>query len=325
MYDVVTLGETMLRFTPPGFCRLGQATTMEIHVGGSESNTAIGLARLGRKVAWLSRLTNNPLGQHIESQIRLHGVDTSRVLWTDDHRVGLYFLEPGSPPRSSQVIYDRANSAFSHFDASQLPAELFQPGVAKWMHVTGISCGVSQGACRLTERAVELARNAGWKISFDVNYRALLWSAEQAKRQLAPLFRSADLVFTAARDLKKLWGIQINESDQRGFDPLLSLRSGRTTVVTLGSFGAAACSDQSGLVMQPIKPVVPIGRLGGGDAFSAGFLHSWLDRDDLALALRWATTVATFKYSIPGDIPWIDRREIERALESEETARDIVR
>lgn len=325
MYDVVTLGETMIRFTPPGFCRLGQATTMEIHVGGSESNTAIGLARLGRKVAWLSRLTNNPLGQHIESQIRLHGVDTSRVVWTEEDRVGLYFLEPGSPPRSSQVIYDRANSAFSHFDASRLPVDLFQPGVAKWLHVTGISLGVSERACRLTERAVELAREAGWKISFDVNYRALLWTPDRAKRQLDSLFRSADLVFTAARDLKKLWGIHVSESEPSGFQDLLALRSGRTSVVTLGNFGAAACSRQSNLVLQSIQPVQPIGRLGGGDAFSAGFLHSWLDREDIATALRWATTVATFKYSIPGDIPWIDRREIERALESTEGARDIVR
>lgn len=324
MYDVVTLGETMLRFTPPDFCRLGQASTMETHVGGSESNTAIGLARLGRRVAWLSSLTDNALGRHIESQIRMHGVDTSHVHWTDKHRVGLYFLEQGSPPRSSQVLYDRSESAFSHYDADILPEELFRPGNSKWFHVSGISFGVSETARRLMRRSVELARRAGWKISFDVNYRALLWGPEDARRELDELFRTADLVFSAARDLRTLWGIDVSEKDSSGFSEVTELRAGKTTVITLGSFGAAACSA-IGTEMHPITPVAPIGRLGGGDAFSAGFLHSWLGCEEITEALKWATTVATFKYSIPGDIPWIERREIERALQTRDSSRDVRR
>lgn len=324
MVDVVTLGETMLRFTPPDFCRLGQASTMEIHVGGSESNTAIGLSRLGRKVVWLSSLTNNPLGRHIESQIRTHGVDTSHVHWTDKHRVGLYFLEQGSPPRNSQVIYDRADSAFAHYAENLLPEGLFRAGHAKWLHISGISLGVSSIARRTVRRAVDLAKLAGWSVSFDVNYRSLLWSPEIARLELNELFQSADLLFTAARDLKNLWGIHASENETSGFQDLIAARAGKPSVVTLGSFGAAACSSR-GTVFQSITPVPPIGRLGGGDAFSAGFLHSWLDCEDLSTALRWATTVATFKYSIPGDIPWIERQEIEKAIQSSEACHDVVR
>lgn len=324
MFDVVTLGETMLRFTPPDFCRLGQTTSMEIHVGGSESNTAIGLSRLGRKVAWLSSLTNNPLGRHIDSQIRVHGVDTSHVHWTDKHRVGLYFLEPGSPPRNSQVIYDRAESAFSHYSTDMLPKDLFRPGAARWLHVSGISLGVSEVARQTVRHAVELAKQAGWSLSFDVNYRSLLWSPEVARVELSELFRTADLLFTAARDLKTLWGLAVSEGEASSFDQLVAVREGKPSVVTLGSFGAAACSA-AGVVLQPITPVAPIGRLGGGDAFSAGFLHSWLSSDDLGAALRWATTVARFKYSIPGDIPWIERSEIEKSLQSLERTPDVVR
>src|SRR5512144_599786 len=105
-YDVVTLGETMLRFTPPDFKRLEQTSSFNAEVGGSESNLAIGLARLGLKVLWLSRLTDNPLGRLIEGTIARQGVDTSRVIWTEADRVGLYFLEEGKAPRQSKVIYD---------------------------------------------------------------------------------------------------------------------------------------------------------------------------------------------------------------------------
>src|SRR5687768_14961826 len=107
-YDVITLGETMVRLSPPGFRRIEQSTEMTVEVGGSESNVAIGLARLGLRSLWLSRLTANSLGRLIEQQVRRHGVDTSRVLWTDEDRVGLYFLEEGPGPRGSRVIYDRA-------------------------------------------------------------------------------------------------------------------------------------------------------------------------------------------------------------------------
>ena len=88
-YDVVTLGETMLRFTPPALRRLEQTLEFELHVGGSESNTAVGLARLGLNVAWISRLTHNALGQVIAKTIASHGVDTSSIVWTSEDRVGL--------------------------------------------------------------------------------------------------------------------------------------------------------------------------------------------------------------------------------------------
>ncbi len=93
MYDVLTLGETMLRFTPPARNRLEQTDHLQVHVGGSESNTAVGLARLGLKTAWLSRLPSTALGRMVSGELNKFGVDTSHVIWTDSDRVGLYFLE----------------------------------------------------------------------------------------------------------------------------------------------------------------------------------------------------------------------------------------
>src|SRR5690606_7918776 len=110
MYDVITLGETMLRLTPPAPLRIEQTTSFNVYVGGAESNTAVGLSRLGFKTAWLSRLTDNPLGRLIAGTIARYGVDTSHVVWTSKDRVGVYYVEEGQSPRASQVYYDRAGS-----------------------------------------------------------------------------------------------------------------------------------------------------------------------------------------------------------------------
>ncbi|MCE3015437.1 MAG: sugar kinase [Pirellula sp.] len=323
-FDVVTIGETMLRLTPPDSLRLGQGDVLHTHVGGSESNTAVGLAKLGRRVAWLSRLTDNPMGRSIEQTIRAHGADTSHVVWTNSDRVGLYFLENGSPPRPSQVIYDRAGSAFSKYDEEMLPDQLFQPSTSRWLHLTGITLGLGETTQRLVRKAVRLARNASWKISFDVNYRALLWSTASAKDACNELFESADLLFLAERDARNLWQIDGEGDPHRSMRQLLAIRSGKTTVMTLGSQGAIA-GEGDDSVLQTIEPVHPIGRLGGGDAFSAGFLHAWIEDTDLKIALSWAAAAARIKYSIPGDLPLFEKSEVQRIVNAGSEKTDIQR
>ncbi|MCU0713833.1 MAG: sugar kinase [Pirellula sp.] len=314
-YDVVALGETMLRFSPDGNNRLEQAGSMQIHVGGSESNTAVGLARLGRRVAWLSRLTDNPLGRTVASTIRSHGVDVSHVLWTNRDRVGLYFLESGPLPRGSRVVYDRENSAYANFRAEELPADLFSSGRSKWLLVTGISLALGESTRELIARAVSLARKVGWKIAFDVNHRRLLCTVAEAREYFDELFRTCDLLFAAYRDVRSIWGIDCGEDYQAAMDKLLAYREGRHSVMTLSSHGAVAgVLDE--ICLQRIEPVEPVGRLGGGDAFSAGYLHAQLEGLSLSDSLRWSTAVARLKYTIPGDLPLIDRSEVESLLES---------
>lgn len=315
IYDVVALGETMLRFSPDANERLEQSRSMHVHVGGSESNTAVGLARLGRRVAWLSRLTENPLGRTIASCIRSHGVDVSHVVWTDQDRVGLYFLENGGPPRGSCVIYDRENSAFSRFSKTELPQELFSSGRSRWLLVTGISLALSDTTRQLILHAVELARAAGWKIAFDVNHRRLLCTTNEAREYFDDLFRTSDLLFAAYRDVRDIWGIDTGEDYHAAMKKLLAYREGRHSVMTLSSYGAIAGVHDE-IHIQPIEPVEPVGRLGGGDAFSAGYLHAQLDGLSLSESLKWSTTVARLKYTIPGDLPLIDRYEVEAILAS---------
>src|SRR6266446_10404289 len=139
-FEIITFGEAMIRLSPPNFRRLEQTCSLDVQVGGAELNTAVGAARLGRPTAWVSRLTNNPLGRLIANRAREAGVSTDHVLWTDDDRVGVYFLEFGAAPRASSVLYDRKGSAI----AGVRPGMVSWPAVfagAKWFHVTGITPG----------------------------------------------------------------------------------------------------------------------------------------------------------------------------------------
>src|ERR1043166_1296895 len=110
MPEVVTFGEAMVRLSPPSFRRLEQARSLDVQVGGAELNTAVALARLGRRSAWVSRLTENPLGRLIANQAREAGVSSEHVVWTPEDRVGVYFLEFGAAPRASSVLYDRKST-----------------------------------------------------------------------------------------------------------------------------------------------------------------------------------------------------------------------
>src|SRR5712671_3724580 len=122
MADVITFGEAMVRLSPPNFRRLEQARSLDVKVGGAELNTAVALARLGRSTAWVSRLTNNPLGRLIANQARAAGVGTEYLVWTEDDRVGVYYVEFGAAPRASSVVYDRKGSAVA----------AIQPGMVPW-------------------------------------------------------------------------------------------------------------------------------------------------------------------------------------------------
>src|SRR5438034_3029243 len=148
-HDVITFGEAMVRLSPPNFRRLEQTRSLDVQVGGAELNTAVGLARLGRSSAWVSRLTNNPLGRLIANRAREAGVSTEHVLWTEEDRVGVYFLEFGAAPRASSVLYDRKGAAIANIKAGMVDWRRVFDG-SRWFHVTGITPALSTGAAEAT-------------------------------------------------------------------------------------------------------------------------------------------------------------------------------
>jgi 2-dehydro-3-deoxygluconokinase len=319
MYDLVTLGETMLRFTPPDLKRLEQTTSFNLEIGGSESNLAIGLARLGLKVLWLSRLTNNALGRFIAGAIARHGVDTSRVIWTEADRVGLYFLEEGPSPRQNMVIYDRKQSAMSQLRASELPVDLFLPKRARLLHLTGITPALSSTTAVAAQRALNLAKEAGWRVSFDLNYRRLLWPPAEALTGCQPFLEAADLILAPLNDVRLLYGLDPGVTSEQILALLRERYPQATLVVTLGKEGAIGGEPGGPVVRQAAIPTEMVDPLGGGDAFAAGFLYQYLTGEDSASrmpqALLWGVAMAALKYTIPTDIPWLSRAEVESLVQ----------
>jgi 2-dehydro-3-deoxygluconokinase len=330
-YDVVTLGETMIRLTPPGFKRIEQAISFDIEIGGSESNTAVGLARLGMRVAWLSRLTANPLGRLLAQTLAGYGVDTSWIIWTDQDRIGLYFLEEGKAPRGSSVTYDRANSAMSRMQPADLPAELFQAGKSRLLHLTGITPALGPQAAATARQALELAQAAGWLFSFDLNYRSKLWTTEQAVEGCDFFARAANLLIAPTGDARLIYNLSASTPSEKVLETLAKRYPQATVVLTLGKEGALGREPGGPMIHQPVFPAEEVGRIGGGDAFAAGLLYGYLQaetgegQDRLARALRWGAAVAALKYSTPGDMPIINRQEAARLVSEDISGPSITR
>lgn len=309
-WDVFTLGETMIRFAPKGFTRLEEAAELELRIGGTESNVAIALARLGLRSAWASRLPRNPLGELVARRVRSFGVDISQVRWVEGPRMGLYFIEPGAAPRSSLVLYDRERSA-----ASMMEPEDFDWTVldrSRHLHVTGITPALGASACATTERAIREARARGRTVSLDVNYRARLWAPEAARECLLPLLRDVDLLICTLSDAAVLFGLDgPGEDVARG---LGELTGAPLVALTLGA-GGALLWDRSRFHQAEPHPVHAVDRVGAGDAFDAGLLWGFL-QGDTPRGLTYGMAMAAIKHTIPGDEFISSLAEVEALLET---------
>ncbi|HJZ91944.1 MAG TPA: sugar kinase [Gemmataceae bacterium] len=317
--DVITFGEAMVRLTPADNRRLEQAYSLDVEIGGAELNTAVGLARLGRQAAWVSRLTENPLGRLIANKAREAGVVTDCIQFTDADRVGVYFLEQGAAPRPSGIVYDRANSAMANvrpgtFDWPRLLAE------GHWFYVTGITAALSDTAAAVTLEALAAARAAGLTTCLDPNYRSKLWTVEQARAWLNEAIKLVDVLVTNPEDVERFFGVPGAEVESAAaavaaqFNLVavaLTLRETpsvwRNTVSAVGYAGGGCLRSRT-------YEVEVVDRLGSGDAFVAGLIHGLLEAD-LAKGLEFGTAMSALKHTIPGDFPWLTRAEVEGLLQ----------
>ena len=300
-----------MRLSAPGHSRLEETDLLDVRIGGSESNTAVAMARLGMRVAWWSKLPGNPMGRRIENEIRRWGVDTSGVIWDDSptSRAGLYFIDFGLPPRGIDVYYDRASSSASKITAIEVSEEAI--GRARLLHLTGITPALSPYCAKAVTQAIEHAKSHQTLVSFDTNFRSRLWSATAARVEMEPLFASVDLLLCPRDDAATLFGVTGTGSEIAA--ELRDRYEVPTVVVTCGEEGAAA-ADESGVstVLACESPHV-VDRVGRGDAFNAGILMGYL-QGDLALGMRYGAAMAALKQTMPGDLLLATRAEIEAAL-----------
>ncbi|MBV8777203.1 MAG: sugar kinase [Alphaproteobacteria bacterium] len=316
-YDFLTLGETLIRLSPPGAQRLDQARLFEVGIGGSELNVACLLARLGRCTAWVSRLTEGPLGRIVEGEARRHGVDMSLVTWVED-RQGLMFFEAGPAPRNARVIYDRKNSAAAgmRLDDVDWPALV---AASRRIHLSGITPALSATCKALVLEVAALAGRAGTPLSYDLNYRATLTTAAEAEAVLAEVAPHLELFVVAERDAQHVLGFaQAGEPLAEAIAarygmPLVALTRSPDTetgdiLLSRGTFRYA-----------PRYPVEIVDRIGAGDSFVGGLIHGLLD-GDLDRAIRLAAYAGAVALATPGDINYFAAEDLA-AFEADLTGR----
>jgi 2-dehydro-3-deoxygluconokinase len=321
MPDVIAFGEVMVRLAPPHFQRLEQARALDVEVGGAELNTAAGLVRLGRSAAWVSRLPDSPLGRLIANRVREVGVSDRFVQYTDEGRCGLYFLEFGAAPRASSILYDRQDSAISHAQRGMFDWPTIFAG-ARWLHVTGITAALSPGAAEVVDEAMNAARDAGVKVCVDLNYRAKLWPKERAAEVMAILLPVCDVLIASEADAEHLFGI--TGTDFTAVAEGLVERFGVSTVVGTRREASlvwrnrfAAVGYSNGQTYESAWYEVEIvDRLGAGDALAAGLIHGLID-GDLKKGLDYGAALGALKHTIPGDLPWITKEEVEAAMQGQ--------
>jgi 2-dehydro-3-deoxygluconokinase len=316
---VVTFGETMLRLSPPGHERLARATSLDVHVGGTESNVACALAQLGTPVTWVSRLPENALGRLVEARLRQTGVGTSRIRWSEGGRLGLYFVEHGSDPRPTRVLYDREGSAFAELNPEEFDWPDILAGSGNF-HTTGITLALGPGPRRSLFDAAEAARGAGVLVSFDLNYRANLWSRQQAERAYREVLPLVDVLFCGTAELAQL--LDSEEDSLR--DMILRSREewglGRVILTTRsgGSFSYATLgSDEELLESRGYAPRV-VERFGAGDAAAAAFLHSLIGNKDERYSVELAAAASALHHTLPGDIASFTLEELESLARGQE-------
>ncbi|MFC1465128.1 MAG: sugar kinase [Candidatus Brachytrichaceae bacterium NZ_4S206] len=310
-FDFITLGETMVRLSPPGFQRIAQTQSFDFQIGGAESNTAINLAWLGFKTAWLSRMPDNALGHKVVSVIASHGVDTSGVRFVPGERVGVYFIELATPPRPNRVIYDRAGSAASRMTTADVDFDRIAQ--SRWLHMTGITPALSASCLAMTADVLRFARERGLVVSFDVNYRALLWPAQEAGRALEPLMPLCHYVFVAHRDAVALFGAP--EAPHQAAEVLRQRFGCDTLVMTIGEAGAIAqTQSQQVEAPQTFKAPQIVDRIGAGDAFDAGFMAAQRWGLSLEASLHYGNAMSALKLTIPGDLALFSKDDVDQLV-----------
>jgi len=341
MKKIVTFGEIMLRLSPPGALRFGQARSFDVVYGGGESNVAVTLANFGLATEFVTRLPSNEIGDACLQYLRQYSLGTNHIL-RGGERLGIYFLETGAVMRGSQVVYDRANSSFATIKPGMVDWKtVFQD--ALWFHWTGITPAISEGAAIVCQEAVETARTMGVTVSCDMNYRAKLWKwGKSAREVMEQLVAKSDVAIGNEEDAEKVFGIKAPETDvhtgkvsseqyvyvcdelHKKFPNL------KTIAITLRGSLSASHNTWSAILWQnnriysaPLYNITHIvDRVGGGDSFMGGLIYGLLTfANDPQKTLDFAVAASALKHTVFGDFNLVTVSEVEKLTKGDASGR----
>jgi 2-dehydro-3-deoxygluconokinase len=332
MKKIITFGEIMLRLKAPGSERFFQSPFLEATFGGGEANVAVGLARFGMDVAFVSLIPPNRIGDACIAELRKQGVDTSHAI-RKGKRLGIYFLEAGANQRPSVVIYDRTHSAIAEAIRGEIPWDAVFAR-AGWFHITGITPAISESAALTSLEAVLQAKEKGLSVSCDLNYRKNLWKyGRTAQEVMTEIVKHTDIVMANEEDCQKALGVSADADVESGkvetdhyrrlTDRVLEQYPDlRKIAVTLRESHSADHNGWSAVLNNRDEFLVSrkyeirniVDRVGTGDSFAAGLIYGLHALKSDREALEFAVAASCLKHSIPGDLPLLSREEVNNLV-----------
>lgn len=324
---VVTLGEIMLRLSPPGNTRFVQSDSFDVVYGGGEANVAVSCANYGHDAYFVTKLPEHEIGQSAVNALRKYGVMTDYIARGGD-RVGIYYLETGVAMRPSKVIYDRAHSAIAEADAADFDFDRIMEG-ADCFHWSGITPAISDKAAELTRLACEAAKRHGVTVSVDLNFRKKLWTKEKAQSVMKPLMKYVDVCIGNEEDAELCLGfkpdadVESGHTDAEGYKEIFRRMSEEFefsyVISTLRESFSASHNGWKAMIYNgkefyvskhyDIDPIVD--RVGGGDSFSGGIIHGLLTKPTQGEALEFAVAASALKHTVSGDFNLVSVAEVE--------------
>lgn len=323
-FDALTLGEIMLRFSPEGKERLSSNARMEKHAGGSELNVAAGMATLGLHTGVITKLPDNDLGRFVAGQISSSSVSNEGTIFdtSKDARLGIYYYESGAYPRKSSVIYDRGGSSFQSIQADEIFREANLS--SRLFHTSGITLALCENTRAVAIETIKRMKETGAKISFDVNFRANLWTEEEARATIETILPMIDILFVSEETSRKMFqktGEQydIMKSYCTDFGVSIVAATERKIISpNKHNFGSAIyCANEDKIFTEEsYKNIEVVDRIGSGDAYVAGTLFGLLKYNNVQKALQFGNAMSALKNTIPGDLTCTTYREIESLIKS---------
>lgn len=307
---VLTFGETMalMRADRPG--PLAHASSLSLSIGGSESNVAIGLHRLGIPVAWCGRVGDDSLGVLVEREILAEGVD-ARVTVDPTAPTGLMIKESRTPS-IQRVTYYRSGSAGSRLTPQDIDEDLITG--AGLLHLSGITAALSPQCQDTLRHAIAVARAAGTLVSFDLNFRGNLWDRDTAGAFYRDVIAQADIVFAGDDEAAIAVGAGTDPED---LAHKIAAYGPQQVVIKLGAEGAVALIEGQ-LFQQDAVPVEALDTVGAGDAFVAGYLAELVLGRRPSERLETAGKTGAFACLVPGDWEGFPRRHELDMLHTQE-------
>lgn len=322
-FDLLTLGEILLRLSPPDNERIVRGDVFEKQVGGAELNVASGVSLLGLRSGIISRIPDSSIGIFAKNKIRFCGVSDDYLVYDDsrDARLGVYYYENGAYPRKPGVVYDRMHSSMTRLDINEFDEKLYSS--TRCFHTSGITLALSEACQKTGVEMIERFKEAGALISFDVNFRMNLWSGEEARKCIEGILPYVDIFFCSEDTARLTFGKQgdlyeIMESFAKEY-PISVMASTQRTVHSpkVHSFTSVVYDAKSKKFYEEkaYENIEVVDRIGSGDAYCGGALFGLLmESGSCENALKYGNACSAAKNTIPGDMPSLNRDEIENII-----------